>query len=71
MTMSQKERQVLSENWDDAKTKVAQHFPGVQPTALGSAPDAEKIAQLTGQDRAQVESTLRSIAQQYSGGDQQ
>lgn len=66
MGMTQQDRQVLTQNWDQAKDQVASKFPGLQPTALGQGPDAEKIAQITGQDRSHVETVLADIARQYN-----
>jgi hypothetical protein len=66
MTLSQQDRKSLKDNWDEAKSQIAQRFPGMTPDSLGSEPDADKIAQTTGQDRTEVEATLRDVARQYN-----
>ena len=66
MTLSQQDKKALKDNWQEAKVRIAQHFPGMQSTQLGSEPDVEKIAQTTGQSQDQVAATLHEVAQEYS-----
>lgn len=73
MTMTQQERDALSQNWDQAKTQIQSQFPGMSEQDLASgqsSPDqlASRIAQSTGQDQNQVEQKLRQVAQQFSQG---
>ena len=71
MTMTQQEKDALSQNWDQAKSQVQSQFPGVTDSDLSagqSDPDqlAETIASKTGQDKEQVAKSLKQIAKQYS-----
>ena len=73
MTMTQQERDALTQNWDQAKTQIQSQFPGLSDQDLQagqSSPDqlASRIAQSTGQDQNQVEQQLRQVAQQFQSG---
>jgi uncharacterized protein YjbJ (UPF0337 family) len=73
MTMTQQEKDALSQNWDQAKSQIQSQFPGVNEDDLNSArqnPDqlASTIANRTGQDQNQVEQTLRQVVQQFTQG---
>lgn len=75
MTMTQQERDALTQNWDQAKQQMQGQFPGLTDqdfTQGQQAPDqfASTIAQKTGQDRNQVEQQLRQIAQGFTQGSQ-
>jgi uncharacterized protein YjbJ (UPF0337 family) len=70
MTMTQQERDALTQNWDQAKAQIQSQFPQVSDDDLNSArqnPDqlVDTIANSSGQDRTQVEQGLRSVAQQF------
>jgi len=70
-TFSQKDKDALSQNWDQAKGQLQSQFPGVEESDLESGrqnPEqlAQVIAQKTGQDQNQVEQSLLTVAQQYS-----
>jgi len=76
MTMTQQERDALTQNWDQAKSQMQGQFPGLtdQDFEQGrQAPDqfASTVAQKTGQDQNQVEQQLRQIAQGFSSGGSQ
>lgn len=71
MTMTQQERDALSQNWDQARSQIQSQFPGLSDDDLNQgqqSPDqfASRVAQKTGQDQSQVEQSLRQIAQQFS-----
>jgi uncharacterized protein YjbJ (UPF0337 family) len=68
MTMTQQDKDVLSQNWDQAKAQVQSQFPVVTEDELNSTPDqiSDIIVGKTGQDRSQVEKALKQIAQQYT-----
>jgi uncharacterized protein YjbJ (UPF0337 family) len=73
MTMTQQERDALSQNWDQVKTQIQGQFPDLTEQDLSqaqAAPDqlANTIANRTGQDASQVEQQLRQVAQQFSQG---
>lgn len=77
MTMTQQERDALTQNWDQARGQIQGQFPGLNEDDLNqgkSSPDqfASVIAQKTGQDQKAVEQQLRQVAQQYTqnGGSQ-
>lgn len=70
MTMTQQERDALTQNWDQAKQQIQAQFPGLDENTLSSgqsSPDQlpSMIAQSTGQDMNQVEQQLRQMAQQF------
>ena len=78
MTMNQQDKDALTQNWDQAVTQITSQFPGVSPTDLESGrsnPDqlVDTLANSSGQDRSQVEQTLKSVAQGFGkgGGSQQ
>jgi uncharacterized protein YjbJ (UPF0337 family) len=71
MTMTQQEKDALQQNWSEAKEQIKSQFPDVTDDDLNqaqSSPDqfASTVAQRTGQDQSSVESSLKSIAQQYT-----
>ncbi len=71
--MTQQERDALTQNWDQAKSQIQAQFPNVSDDVLESGrqtPDTlpSHIAQSTGEDQKDVEQKLRSVAQQFSGG---
>jgi hypothetical protein len=67
MTMTQQEKDALRNNWEAAKSQIAQKFPNVNADDLGNDPDraSSTLASKTGQDASQVEATLKQVAQQY------
>jgi hypothetical protein len=73
MTMTQQERDALTQNWDAAKQQIQAQFPGISEDDLNqgqSAPDqfAAVVASKTGQDQNQVEQSLRQVAQGFTQG---
>jgi hypothetical protein len=71
MTMTQQERDALTQNWDQAKAQIQSQFPNLSEQDLQagqSSPDqlASRIAQQSGQDQNQVEQQLRQVAQQFT-----
>ena len=71
MTMSQKQSQALTENWDQAKTKIRSAFPGLSDSDLSSGQHdpnslAASISAKTGQDVKDVERELGNVAQQFT-----
>jgi hypothetical protein len=75
MTMTQQERDALSQNWDQARSQIEGQFPGLTDDDFNQGrqnPDqfAATVASKTGQDQSQVEQTLRQVAQGLSSGQQ-
>ena len=71
MGMNQQEKQALTDNWEEAKTQIQSRFPGVTEAELQQGESdpsslAQAIADRTGQDKAQVEQQLQSVAKQFS-----
>ena len=70
MTMTQQEKDALSQNWDQAKSQVQSKFPNVTEDELGDGSSVDQvsgaIAARTGQAPAEIEKSLKEIAKQFS-----
>ena len=71
MTMNQKDRDALNQNWDQARSQIQSQFPDLTDDDLNSGqqnPDqlVDRVAQNTGQERTAVEQQFKAIADQYS-----
>lgn len=68
MSMTKKDKDALQANWTQARNQVDAEFPGLTTQDLESDVDqlSTVISDRLGSDKAEVEKSLKQIAQSYN-----